>query len=454
MKRKYYNILFVALFTLIFSTSCKEIRDLLKAIDKYGYKSSIPLSKKELPVEKLLLGSFVYNDLPIIISEKDATTYIIKFLSTELDGTDIEVEAFLSKIGNSKYLNLDLGYSYSFLKISDVSISRDVNVKLLRNTIDQYVTEKNLVSWLVKNGDDDEFINKDSLEVDIFYNFNFTRISQERAYQIKAEQLKEKKEQLFNSCKDYETYKFLSAKYPGDALLANAREGIFKNCKSISDYQDFVLFFPNDIFTEKAKEIIAQKVLYEKDSVDYSLARSKNEIDAYISFIDKCTTQKFKDSASAKLTPLIGKITEDYIEWKWNGDDRKEAIKLIFFKIDYNGKYLKTGWYNEHLTRYCLKMQQAEMKEQGIKYIDKMALNNVTKDELLDLYISKGFLFWSLEKYDQSLEVFRSKINEEYNNNESLTFKSSIKEKYKKYQKEGIKFPDEKAMWKKIKNLK
>ncbi len=454
MKRKYYKILIVALLTFAFSTSCKEIRDLLKAIDKYGYKSSIPLSKKDWPVEKLLLGSFVYNDLPIIISEKDEKTYLIKFLSTELDGTDIEVEAFLSKIGNSKYLNLDLGYSFSFLKISDVSISRDVNVKLLRNSIDQYVTEKNLVSWLLKNGDKEEFINKDSIEVDIFYTFSFTRISQERAYQIKAEQLKEKKELLFNSCKDYETYKSLATKYPGDPLLSNAKEAIFKSCTSISDYQEFMLFFPNNILSEKAKEIIAQKVIYEKDSVDYSLVRAKNDIDAYIDFIDKCKTIKFKDSASAMLTPLIGKITEDYIEWKWNGDDRKEAIRLIFFKIDYTGKYIKTSWYNEHLTKYCLKMQQPEIKEKAIKYIDKLALNNVTKDELLDLYISKGFLFWALEKYDQSLEVFRSKINEQYNYNKLHTFKNGIKESYKTYQHEGIKFPDEKAMWKKIKNIK
>lgn len=435
------------------TTSCKEIRDLLKAIDKYGYKSSVPLTKKELPVEKLLLGSFVYNDLPIIISEKDANTYLIKFLSTELDGNDIEVDAFLSKVGNSKYLNLDLGYSYSFLKISDVSISRDVNVKLLRNTIDQYVTEKNLVSWLVKNGDRDEFLNKDSVEVDIFYTFSFTRISQDRAYQIKAEQLKEKKEALFNSCNDYETYDKLSAKYPGDPLLAHAREGIFKECRSISDYQTFVDKFADDVLSEKAKKLIVEKQLYIKDSLAFNSIKNSNDIDIYLKFIEGCATQKFKDSASIRITPLIAKISEDNIEWKWNGGEKNEALKLIFYKIDFNGKYINSAWYNEHIAAYCLKIQQPELKEKGIIYIDKLAVGNPTKDELLDLYISKGFILWSLAKYDQAIDVFKSKINEHYNNRDGLSFKKSLKDRFKKYQKDGIVFPDEKAMWKKIKNL-
>jgi hypothetical protein len=441
------------MISAILTTSCKEIRDLLKAIDKYGYKSSIPLGKKEIPVDKLLTGSYVYNDLPLIISEKDNLTYQIKFLSTELDGTDIVVEAFLSKIGNSKYLNIDLGYNYSFLKISAVSITRDVNVKLLRNSIDQVVTEKNLVSWLLKNGEKDDFLNKDSIPVDIFYSFSFTRITNERAYHIKAEQLQAKKEVLFNTCKDYETYKTLLEKYPGDQLLTNARESIFRKCNTIDDYKEFVSYFADDALSLKAKKMITEMTLYIKDSVDFNASKVKNDIDAYLNFIEGCSTTKFKDSAASRLTPLIANISEDNIEWKWNGGAKNEAIKLIFYKIDYAGRYININWYNEHLTIYCLKLQQPEIKEKALLYLDKLASGNTTKNELLDLYISKGFIFWSLERYDQSIEVFRSRIKEIYLNKNDLTFKKSIKENYKKFQSEGIKFPDNKNIWKKIKKL-
>lgn len=463
MKKTYIKVLVFILFTLSLSSSCKEIRDLLKAIDKYGYKSKTPLGKKETPIDKLIIGSYVFKSMPIIISEKDNYTYILKFLSTELDVKDIEIEAFITEIGTSKYLNLDLGYSYSFLKISDVSITRDVSVKLLKNTLNPYINEKNLKSWLLKHDGEDEFVTQDSTTLDIFYTFSFLKITEERAYKIKAEQLQEKKEYLFSSCTDYETYKTLSAKYTGDPALAKAREAILNKCTTIDDYKTFVSFFANDILSEKANKIIIEKTLFIKDSIDFYNIKTNSEIngnlrfesiDIYLKFIEGCSTTSFKDSASKLLIPLIEKITEDNIEWKWNSEDKTEAVKLIFFKIEYNPHNLNISWYREHLTFYCLNIGQADLKEKALLSLDKLALSNTSKDELLDLYLSKGFLFWSLGKNEQAIDVFKSKINETYQNKEDLTFKKNIKISYHAFHKQGILFPDEKNMWKKIKKLK
>ena len=230
MKKNYSKVIILLLFAVSLASSCKDIKNFLQAIDKYGYKSKTPLGEKEIPIDSLLLGSYVYKSLPIIISEKDSCTYNLKFLATELDETDIEIEAFLSVIGASTYLNLDLGYSYSFLKISDVSIRRDIEVKLIKKTITPYVNEKNLRKWLLKHDEKDEFVTDDSLTIDIYYAFNFFKISQERALQIKAEMLQKKKEHLFVSCPDYETYKSLSVKYAGDPALSKAREALLSKC--------------------------------------------------------------------------------------------------------------------------------------------------------------------------------------------------------------------------------
>ena len=154
------------------------------------------------------------------------------------------------------------------------------------------------------------------------------------------------------------------------------------------------------------------------------------------------------------LPPIAEKITEDNIEWKWNGGDKKEAIMLITYKIDYAPKYTNLSWYRERLTNYGLNIEQAVMKEKALFYLDKLAMGNATKDELLDCYLSKGFLLWSLEKYDQAIEVFKSKIHETYQNREDLTFKKNIKINYNTFQKQGIALPDDKNMWKKVKKLK
>jgi len=454
MKNNLLKVLIFLVFLLSLTPSCKEIRDLLKAIDKYGYKSKTPLGKKDIPIDKLILGSYVYNNLPIIISEKDSYTYKLKFLATELDESDIEIEAFLSEIGTSKYLNLDLGYSFCFLKIDDVSILRDVDVKLIKNTLEGYVNEKNLRSWLLKHDNEDEFVTDDSTELDIFYVFNFLKITEERAYQIKNEQLKEKKENLFSKCTGYENYKELSAKYMGDPSLSKAREAILDKCTTIEDYEDFVSYFASDILCDKAKKIIVEKKLFLKDSADFNVVITKDDIHSYLNYIDGCATKIYRDSAVKMLPPIAEKITEENIEWKWNGGDKKEAIMLITYKIDYAPKNINTSWYREHLTNYGLNIEQAVMKEKALAYLDKLAMGNATRDEMLDLYLSKGFLLWSLEKYDQALEVFKSKIHETYQNKEDLTFKKNVKLNFNAFKKQGVVLPDENNMWKRVKKLK
>ncbi|MEI6853800.1 MAG: hypothetical protein WCL06_13220, partial [Bacteroidota bacterium] len=435
------------------TTSCgKEIRDFFKAIDHYGYKAKDPLSKKTVTVDKQLLGGYVYNSLPVIISAKDDFTYQLTFLAVELDLEDVKVDAHMSVIKNDRYLNINMGENYSFLKISSF-FNNQLEVSLLRNSIEPYVKPENLKSWLEKHGREQSFAPDSVSSVDIFYGFAFNKITVEKAYQIQREQIHEKMVDLFNGCKEYYCYDELEKRYPNEPLLAEVRENIFNKCKTIENYQVFINRFPGDALSEKAKSRIAEIKMFKADSVNFTFAVKQNTIDAYENFINNSSTSVFRDSAGAFVTALANRITENDIEWRWTGSSRTDALKLIYQKIDYSDQPLSQEWYQQHLTFYCLKLMQPDVTEKGLTYLDKLAAKNPSTNEMLNLYLSKGFLLWSLEKIDLSLEVFKSKINETYTGDNGISVRTRLKLWYKDLKGSDIIFPKEKATWKKIRKL-
>jgi hypothetical protein len=455
-KKKLYRFsgLFVFLLTIILLTSScgNEIRDFFKAIEKYGYKSKEPLNKKTLSIDKQLLGGYVYNSLPVIISEKDNLTYKMTFLSVEPDEENVEVEAFISEINNNRYLNIDMGDAYAFLKISKV-INNELPIKLLRNSLETYVKPENLKAWLQKHGDEEEYTPENQSPMDIYYSFVFNKITLAKAYQIQTEQVRGKMIELFGSCKDYYAYDILEKRYPNEPLLVKARENIFSKCSTIENYQAYITRFPDDALVEKAKSRIQEIKMFRTDSVNFNAAITHNTIEAYESFINNSSTPVFKDSASIKITALANAITENDIEWRWTGSSRTDALTLLFQKIDYSDEPLSQEWYQQHLTFYCLKLQQPDVTEKGLLYLDKLVARNPTKNEMLNLYLSKGFLLWSLERIELCLEVFHSKIEESYEGDKALTFRNKLKLWYKDLKESDIVFPKEKVTWKKIKKL-
>jgi len=241
-------ILFLSLFLI--TVSCgKDIRDFFKAIDKYGYKSKEPLGKNNVVIDKQLLGGYVYNSLPVIISQKDNFTYKMTFLTVELDEENVDVDAFITEINNSRYLNINMGDVYCFLKISTV-INNELAINLLRNTLETYVKPENLKAWLIKHGNDESYTPENQSEVDIYYSFVFNKITVEKAYEIQQEELHTKKVELFESCKDYYAYEQLEKRYPNDPMLHKARENLLNKCKTIDNYQAFIKRFPDDFMFE------------------------------------------------------------------------------------------------------------------------------------------------------------------------------------------------------------
>ncbi len=448
-----FTAVFVFLLILfLITTSCgKEIRDFFKAIEKYGYQTKEPLGKKTILVDKQLLGGYVYNSLPVVITEKDKFTYKLTFLAVELDHENAEVEAHISEINNSRYLNLNMGDSYAFLKISSI-VNNELGIRLLRNSIEPYVKD-GLVAWLQKHGNEEEFTPENQTPIDIYYSFTFSKITVDKAYQIQSEQLHEKMVDLFKSCKDFYTYDALEKRYPNDPLLSSARENIFNHCSTIASYQAFADKFPNDYLAEKAKTQIQQLKMFKADSLNFSDVAKQNTIEAYEGFISNSSTAFFKDSASRLITTLANAISENDIEWRWTGSSRTDAIKLIFQKIDYADLPLNSEWYQQHLTFYCLKLQQTNLTEKGLSQLDKLARRNPPQNELLNLYLSKGFLLWSLDNIDLSIEVFKSKIDASFIGEKAPTFRNKIKSWYKSFKDSDIIFPREKIAWKKIKKL-
>jgi hypothetical protein len=450
---RFSGIFVASLIVFALTTSCgKAIRDFFKAIEKYGYKSKEPLSKKNIVVDKQLLGGYVYNSLPVIISKKDDFTYQLTFLAVELDLEDVNVDAHMSIINNDRYLNINMGENYSFLKISSF-FNNELGVKLLRNSIEPYVASANLRSWLEKHGREESFTPDSVAPVDIYYVFSFNRITVEKAYQIQREQIHEKMTDLFDACKDYYTYDQLEKRYPNEPLLASARENIFNKCTTIEAYQAFAKRFPGDILSERANSRIQEIKMFKADSVNFNVAVKHNTIEAYETFINNSSTTVFKDSAGVKITLLANSITENDIEWRWTGSSRTDALKLIFQKIDYSDQPISSEWYQQHLTFYCLKLQQPDVTEKGLLYLDKLAQKNPSKNEMLNLYLSKGFLLWSLERTELAIEVFQSKIEESYTGEGGVSFRNKLKLWYKDLKESDIVFPKEKPTWKKIKKL-
>jgi hypothetical protein len=437
----------------VLTTSCgKEIRDFFKAINQYGYKAKEALSKKTVAVDKQLLGGYVYNSLPVIISAKDDFTYQLTFLAVELDLEDVKVDANMSVINNDRYLNIDMGENYSFLKISSF-FNNELEVKLLRNSIAPYVKPEQLKSWLEKHGREESFEPDSIASVDIYYGFSFNKITIEKAYQIQREQIHEKMVDLFNECKEYYCYDELQKRYPKEPLLAHVRENIFNKCKTIENYQNFINHFPEDALAEKAKSRIDGIKMFKADSVNFNFALKENTIDAFENFIDNSSTSVFRDSAGVYITALANRITENDIEWRWTGSSRTDALKLIYQKIDYSDQPLSQEWFQQHLTFYCLKLMQPDVTEKGLLYLDKLAAKNPSKNEMLNLYLSKGFLLWSLDKTELSIEVLRSKIEDSYTGQNAFSFRNKLKLWYKDLKESDVVFPKEKITWKKIKKL-
>jgi hypothetical protein len=447
------GILILSLIVFTLTTSCgKEIRDFFKAIERYGYKSKDPLSKKTILVDKQLLGGYVYNSLPVIISAKDDFTYQLTFLAVELDLEDVKVDAHMSEINNDRYLNINMGENYSFLKISSF-FNNELSVKLLRNSIEPYVKPEHLRSWLEKHGREESFEPDSVASVDIYSSFAFNKITVDKAYQIQREQLHEKMVDLFQSCKDYYNYDQLEKRYPNEPLLSKARENILNKCKTIDSYEAFIKRFPDDALVENAKTRIQELKMFKADSLNFNVALKQNTIDAYEKFVNNSSTAIFRDSANTRMTMLANNITENDIEWKWTGSSKTDAITLIFQKIDHSGAQYDWQWYEQHLTFYCLKLQQPDVTEKGLLYLDMLAAKNPTKNEMLNLYLSKGFLLWSLDKTDLAIEVFRSKIEDSYSGDNAVSFRNKLKSWYKDLKEVEIVFPKEKATWKKVRKL-
>jgi hypothetical protein len=232
-----------------------------------------------------------------------------------------------------------------------------------------------------------------------------------------------------------------------------ARKNLFDKCTTIEDYNVFISKFAGDPLSEEAKKRIYELNKRSADSLHYEDAIKQNTIPGYEQFISGSSTAAFKDSAKTKILMLVNAISEDHIEWKWTSGERKDAIQYIFYKIDYTPGTINKDWYVKHLTLYCLIDSIAETKEKGLTYLNKMVVNNPSKDELLNLYLSKGFLLWSIGKNDLALEVFKSKISEVYEGGEKISFSKKIKSQYREYKQLRIIFPKEKETWKSIRKL-
>ena len=463
-----YRGLMLGLISLFFAfVSCNDkITDLFEAIRDYGYRLEKPLGPKSTKIDQDLIGGYVYEGLPVIIEEQSSTTYSIKFLTTSLYKEDRVIDGHLTKLGNYTFLNLDMGDYYCVAK-SVLSPDGYFRVSLVRNSLDSKIPENELKSYLTKHGGDDTYVYKDSdgtqREKSVYSTFSFERVTPAKAYQIQEEELYSHKTQLYEDCKTIKKYQRLEELFPPDkSLVKLGHLSNLENCESFEDVELFMETFPNspiyDLALEKVKQLKTDQLMqewYQLDSIAFYNAKEDGSISAYQEFLKDPKTEIFNERALNAIEKLANKITHEDIEWKWTNGEAELATQLIFYKIDYSNLTDDDFTFlTDRLTYYSLKKLDRKWREAVINYFGKMVAKDPGHDALLDIYMGKGFVLWSLPQLDLVVRTFKSQINEDYIR-DGINFKSAFKAKYKFYAKEeGIDFPEQKSTYKKIKKLK
>ena len=454
--------LFLCLMLLVLSVSCKrEIIDFFEAIKDYGYRSNLPLGPKKLAVNDELLGGYVYDNLPVIITKKDAQTYRIEFLSVLLYKENAIVDAHATQLGNSNFLNLQMGDYYCFMKVNLI-LNQSLQIDLLKESVKQHLPEDKIKSWLTNHPGETAFHytdNEEEQSAELYFNFTFSKITVDEALKIQKERLRLARKNLFESCKSYENYESLIAKYPNDEFIPLAIQSLFDRCETIAEYEKFASYFSKDSLAEIArtkiaelKEQLRQAELMAMDKRSFELTKTTNTIDAYEDFKKTCQSQVYQDSANYRIGLLASGIKRDQVEWKWTSGESKAALQLLYYKIDFMQGNNDVAWVTELLTLYTLQFNDIESTKLALAYIDKLATRNVLSDDFLNLYISKAFLFWLQGEIETCLKTIQLKIEDSFSTGEM--FKDVVKLRYESYVNKGITFPEQGTTWKKIKKLK
>ncbi|MBI3134282.1 MAG: hypothetical protein HYZ14_06350 [Bacteroidetes bacterium] len=457
-----FKKLIVLLFIPVFLLSCKqEIVDFFEAIQDYGYRSLQALGPKKIPVNENLLGGYVYQDLPVIISKKDETTYQIKFLSVLLYKEDAVVEAHATQLGTSTFLNLAMGDYYCFMRVNLI-MGQELQIELLKDALKEYVPQDKIKGWLEQHPGETTYTydKENDYSMDIYFSFVFEKVTIQEALRIQENRLRMERKELFENCSDYSEYEELVKLYPNDEFINLAVLSLYENCKTIEAYKAFIAYFPKSDLVDDAEEqiqyIIETERLAEYMAIDqkaFEQTLKTNTIDAYESFKATANTNAYRDSATVHIGLLASKITRDEVEWKWTNGESEKAFALLFYKIDYLKDISEASWIVDILTLYTLKYNQPEMSRKTLHYFDVLVELKIRGDNFLNLYLGKGFILWSLNEIEPAVKTFELKLYDIYDADGS-TFKEHIKTSYAYYIDQGITFPDQKNTWKRIKKLK
>lgn len=463
MKRPFFRK-HLSLFVLaVFLVSCNQhIIDFFEAIQDYGYRSQQPLGPKKVPVNDNLLGGYVYDELPVIISKRDNYTYEIKFLSVLLYKEDAIIEAHATQLGTSTFLNLAMGEYYCFMRVNLI-MNQQLQIELLKDALKEYVPQEKIKSWLEKNPTTSLYEyqeNGEDYSMEVYFSFLFERVTIQEALRIQENRLRLARMELFQDCSSYGDYETLVKMYPNDEFTGLAIRSLFNRCETIEDLREFIAYFPETDLAADAEARIREIIETQRneeflalDKRAYDKAKAENTIDSYEAFLTVANTKNYRDSANNCIAALSSSITRNDVEWKWTNGESEKAFKLLFYKTDHLKDPLEAGWIIELMTLYTLKYGQPEMGRKVLTYFDLLVSRKISGDDFLDLYTGKGFILWMLGENELCIKTFELKMSDVYEET-GQSFKDHLKITYENYTAQGIVFPDQKNTWKQIKKLK
>ena len=450
VKSKAY--IFITLLVLFF-VSCKKNINLYDALFKRGYTSNTPLTESGLKVDDHLTGAYLLGSSnPVLIEKKTSNSYKVTFLQTGLYDNNIVLDAHVSKIGSSSFLNITNGSVYAFMKFK-INLDNSVNVGLLKSGLKKQVKPDKLKSWLLENHDkatyEHRYTYRDSITRtstnQIYYDFKLSKTTKAYALKIQADKKEVKKEYAFKRAKTRKDYYKYAAAFPGDPDLEIILKNILDRCTDLEDLDQFLVDFPKSKHVKNAeakREFILEEIKARKE---FEALVAKNDVQLYDQYIQDQAHSIYVDSAKTLLMTELDKIGQKDIEWKWTDGKRDLAFKWLQLKIDYDSGIAKQ-WYKDHLVLYAAKMENPEREiaiDKLFCFIDKTD----NKNFVTEVYADKAILLWMIDKQESAIELVRMKALEDEN------IKGLIKSKLKQWTKQGTQVEGRKSFWKKIKKF-
>lgn len=459
MRHPIRNSIFLALLSLLVLTGCERISNLYKEFQDKGYRFSDLFGEQISP--KDYLGAYVYNEEMCFILKAEGEQLNVHFLENGLDETDRTKQCQIRSLGKSHWLFFQHKNKKEWIAIKlDLRSTNRLEVSLPRISLRSYVESPQFVEWLkdnprrsvykldVKQGDSVRYTRR----IPVYLGYQFTRISEDRAYAIRDSLKRRAMKKLFAEKNSIEDYEACSKRFPNDPLLSIIEKNIYNKCGTSKCYERFIARFPNSRYVKLALQNLTD---LERDRIErneFRRARASGKMQDIDRYISSYPQGRYVDSAYALIKNKANDIAYQFVDDKWASGSHEQAYRYAVYKLKYDPK-VEADWCIRKLTYFSMQEKGAVHARETENLFAGLALSQVDDDARLCAQTYWAFLAWYRGDKDACIMRLDAKINEVYVKPKRTPFRKRLKEEYGTVKDWKVEFPNEKKTWKQIKKL-